>query len=81
MEHVGIVKAEYPIPDSYGIRTKNWKYIHYVNVEPEVEEMYNLGSDPMEMNNLIDNKNFIHVKNDLVNRYKNYMKSINSLAY
>ena len=81
MEHVGIVKAEYPIPDSYGIRTKNWKYIHYVNVEPEVEEMYNLGSDPMEMKNLIDNKNFIHVKNDLVNRYKNYMKSINSLAY
>jgi len=72
MEHVGIVKADNPIPDSYGIRTKDWKYIRYINVEPEVEEMYNLSTDPLEMKNLIDDKDFIKVKNDLREKYKYY---------
>jgi len=81
MEHVGIINVENPIPDSYGIRTKDWKYIRYINVEPEVEEMYNLNTDPMEMKNLIDDKGFINVKNDLKKRYKYYMDTNNLSAH
>ena len=81
MEHDGIVKAEYPIPDSYGIRTKQWKYIRYVNIQPEVEEMYNLSTDPLELKNLIDDKDFIGVKNDLRKRYKYYTNTVNPLTH
>jgi alpha-L-rhamnosidase len=80
MEHDGIVKAEYPIPDSYGIRTKDWKYIRYVNIEPEVEEMYNLSTDPMEMKNLIYDKQFMNIKNGLMKRYNYYRNTINLLT-
>lgn len=77
MEHDSVVNADNPIPDSYGIRTKEWKYIRYVNVEPEVEEMYNLIADPLEMKNLIDNEDFIQVKNELRKRFDNYRGKLN----
>jgi arylsulfatase A-like enzyme len=76
MEHDSVISVENPIPDSYGIRTKEWKYIRYVNIEPEVEEMYNLIVDPLEMKNLIDNEDFIKVKNDLRKRFDNYREKL-----
>jgi arylsulfatase A-like enzyme len=76
MEHDSVVNAENPIPDSYGIRTKEWKYIRYVNPKPEVEEMYHLSADPLEMKNLIDNENFIQVKNELRKRLKDYREKL-----
>jgi len=76
MEHDSVISVENPIPDSYGIRTKEWKYIRYVNIEPEVEEMYNLIADPLEMKNLIDNKDFIQVKNDLQKRFEEYREKL-----
>jgi arylsulfatase A-like enzyme len=76
MEHDSVVVAENPIPDSYGIRTKEWKYIRYVNPKPEVEEMYNLKKDPLEMKNLIDNEDFIQVKNELRKRFEEYREKL-----
>ena len=76
MEHVGIIQVENPIPDSYGIRTKDWKYIRYINVEPETEELYNLRKDPLEMINLIDDKNYTGVKDDLDKKLKHYLSSV-----
>ena len=49
MEHVDIIEVENPIPDSRGVRSDEWKYIRYLNVEPEVEEMYHIKTDPMEV--------------------------------
>lgn len=77
MEHDSVISVENPIPDSYGIRTKEWKYIGYVKVEPEVEEMYNLIADPLEMKNLIDDEDFIQVKNDLRKRFEEYREKLN----
>ena len=74
MEHVGIIKVENPIPDSYGIRTKEWKYIRYINVVPEAEEMYNLSSDPMEMKNLVGEKEFCKVKRDLDKKLNHFKR-------
>ncbi|CAM4200738.1 sulfatase [Zobellia roscoffensis] len=39
------------IPPSEGVRTKEWKYIRYIN-DMSLEELYNLNSDPQEINNL-----------------------------
>ena len=40
------------IPKSEGVRTTRWKYVRYTEVEPVVEELYDLESDPLEERNL-----------------------------
>ncbi|MCP4312490.1 MAG: sulfatase-like hydrolase/transferase [Bacteroidetes bacterium] len=76
MEHVGIIDVENPIPDSRGVRSGEWKYIRYVNVEPEVEEMYHIKDDPMESNNLAHDPDYVEIKNQLMERYDRYMESL-----
>ena len=39
------------IPPSEGVRTAEWKYMRYIN-DKSAEELYNLKSDPKEINNL-----------------------------
>jgi arylsulfatase A-like enzyme len=43
------------IPPSEGVRTPDWKYFRYVN-DKSIEELYNLRDDPMEINNLMGDK-------------------------
>jgi arylsulfatase A-like enzyme len=76
MEHVGIVDVENPIPDSRGVRSGEWKYIRYVNVEPEVEELYHLKVDPLESQNLAHDPNYREVKDQLLERYNHYIGSL-----
>jgi len=75
MEHVDVIDVENPIPDSRGVRSEEWKYIRYINVEPEVEEMYHVSADPLETKNLADDENFIEIKKDLVKKYDSYLRS------
>ncbi len=75
MEHVGIIDVQHPIPDSRGVRTDAWKYIRYVNVSPEVEEMYRIKVDPLESNNLADDVNYADIKTQLRQRYHDYLES------
>jgi arylsulfatase A-like enzyme len=76
MEHVGIIEVETPIPDSRGLRTEEWKYIRYVNIEPEVEEMYRVSQDPQESKNLADNPEYQEIKLDLQKRYDRYLNRL-----
>jgi len=76
MEHVEIADVENPIPDSRGVRSDEWKYIRYVNVEPEIEEMYHIKADPMESHNLANDVNYIKIKNQLIERYNYYLNSL-----
>jgi len=76
MEHVGIVDAENPIPDSRGVRSGEWKYIRYVNVEPEVEELYHLKVDPLESKNLVYDPNYTEIKKQLRERYDEYVENL-----
>jgi len=50
---------EFPYtPNVRGVRTEEWKYIHYPNGEGQKDtylaELYNIKNDPLETNNLID---------------------------
>ncbi len=45
------------IPKSEGIRTTRWKYFRYVD-HPDVEELYDLQTDPLEKNNLVLNSKY-----------------------
>ena len=49
-----------PIPSSEGIRTENWKFIRYRDIEAQ-EELYNLVTDPEELNNLANDPGFANV--------------------
>jgi arylsulfatase A-like enzyme len=52
-EHV----FEHPrIPKTEGVRTERWKYIRYVDEDPAIEELYDLGQDPQELDNLAGRK-------------------------
>jgi arylsulfatase A-like enzyme len=52
---------EYPgahcAPKARGIRTKDWKLIHYIQ-KPEAYEMFDLNKDPEEKRNLANNGSF-----------------------
>ena len=76
MEHVGVIDVENPIPDSRGVRSDEWKYIRYVNVNPEVEEMYHVKVDPLESHNLIDDANYIDIKRQLQQSYDDYLRTL-----
>jgi arylsulfatase A-like enzyme len=76
MEHVGVIDVDNPIPDSRGVRSDEWKYIRYVNVEPEIEEMYHIKVDPLESNNLADDADYIEIKKQLRQRYNYYLNSL-----
>jgi arylsulfatase A-like enzyme len=76
MEHVGVVDVENPIPDSRGVRSDEWKYIRYINVEPEIEEMYHIKVDPLESHNLANDVSYIEIKKQLQERYNYYLSSL-----
>ena len=38
---------------SEGVRTEDWKYIRYLDAQPEHVELYNLRRDPIETTNLL----------------------------
>jgi arylsulfatase A-like enzyme len=80
MEHVGVVEVkETPIPDSKGIRTKEWKYIRYTKTQPATEEMYHLATDPMELHNLIDDKKYEAIRKQLREKYAAYEKKLTAI--
>ena len=39
-------------PTMLGVRSRDWKYITYPELEGEIDELYNLAQDPEELNNL-----------------------------
>jgi N-acetylglucosamine-6-sulfatase len=52
-------EKEFPYtPNVRGVRTDEWKYVHYPNGEgqpdTEMAELYNVKADPLETKNLID---------------------------
>ncbi|MFP6584565.1 MAG: sulfatase [Candidatus Hydrogenedentota bacterium] len=53
-EHHFARERENFIPASEGIRTRDWKYIRWVDADPVLEELYHVSKDPLEKHNLAD---------------------------
>ena len=56
-----------PIPASEGIRTEQWKYFRYRNINAP-EELYDLENDPQELNNLASNKEYRNILQNMRNK-------------
>jgi arylsulfatase A-like enzyme len=78
MEHVDVIDVKRPIPDSRGVRSREWKYIRYVNVEPEIEEIYHLAEDPLETRNLAHDAGHGEIRDRLRARYDYYLNALGS---
>lgn len=59
--------AEHAVKRHYGIRTNRYKLIHFYN-DIDRWELYDLSTDPHEMNNLIDDPAYDRVEADLRKR-------------
>lgn len=59
--------AEHAVKRHYGIRTDRYKLIHFYN-DIDRWELYDLGTDPHEMKNLIDDPAYDRVESDLRKR-------------
>ena len=54
--------GQFEVPSHYGIRTKDFKLIHFYEAEEEPKwELYDMENDPKEMVNLIHNPEYIDV--------------------
>ncbi|MEX2561408.1 MAG: sulfatase, partial [Pirellulales bacterium] len=61
------------IPRTEGVRTKDWKYITYFDVEPAHEELYDLAHDPIEERNLAGDPAFDDRLDDMRRLYRQYL--------
>jgi len=71
--HYAHGKLESHIERSECLRTKDWKYIRYVDQQGKnAEELYYLEFDPYEMNDLSENSDSKDKLNDMRERYDTY---------
>lgn len=67
----GNTKSNEPNEQSYSVRSKDYRYIRYVNGK---EELYNHTNDPYEWTNLANNPKFKKIKKDLESQLDEILK-------
>jgi len=72
-----ICKEQY-YPRIEGVRTENWKYARYPEMEPLVEQLYDLEKDPLEVRDLAQAKGFSEVLKGLRDRCDYYTRTLDA---
>ncbi len=67
------------IPPSEGVRTATWKYFRYIN-DKSIEELYDLTKDPLEHNNLADQRAYRKVLKTLREKCDDYIAKYSRAA-
>ena len=68
--------AEHSVKRHYGIRTKDFKLIHFYN-DIDEWEMYDMNKDPQEMNNIYNNLFYSTQRGELLQQLKKMQTTIN----
>ena len=71
--------AEHSVKRHYGIRTKEYKLIHFYEDINEWE-LYDLKRDPFEMNNVWNDATYATVKQEMTAKLKNLQSSYNDTS-
>jgi arylsulfatase A-like enzyme len=58
------------IAPSEGIRTTRWKYVRYTDAQPLYEQLFDLGADPREQNNLAAQPEHLAILQELRRRWQ-----------
>ena len=70
-------------PNVRGVRTDEWKYVHYPHgdggPDRHMAELYNLKEDPNEKNNLIDNPKYASIVTELKAELARLLKQTDAL--
>jgi arylsulfatase A-like enzyme len=64
------------IPRTEAVRTGQWKYIRYFDLEPPHEELYDLAADPQETRNLAADAARADLLAELRGRHREYVESL-----
>jgi arylsulfatase A-like enzyme len=64
-----------PIPRNDGIRTEDFKYVRWFDIDPAVEELFDLPKDPGEMTNLVKNPEYAERLKVLRAKYDTWRKA------
>ncbi len=64
------------IPRNEGVRTKQWKYVRYLDSDPLYEELYDLKTDPLEKQNLAKVKKHRAILARLRKRWRELRESV-----
>ena len=64
------------IPTWEAIRTRRWKYIRYPDLGREFDELYDLGTDPYELNNLVMEARVSDTRDSLIRRLEQSFESL-----
>ena len=73
-----LATRDYPIPtndDPGAFGVQRWKYIHYFE-DPEEFELFDLQSDPQEMNNLVNDPEYKDIIEQLKTRMTDLRKEL-----
>ncbi len=61
------------IPTMFGVRTERWKYVTYPDID-DIDEMYDLETDPLEMTNLAEDPKYAAKRRELEGELDRLMK-------
>jgi arylsulfatase A-like enzyme len=64
------------IPPSEGVRTEHWCFIHWLEPNPEVEELYDMTGDPLESRNLAGDPKYATILAGLRTRWRQYQQQL-----
>jgi len=64
----------YPVPTVHAVRTSNYKYIRYYGLY-DLNELYDIENDPLEMNNLISDPRYAQVAIELNKAISNWLST------
>ena len=64
------------IPMTEGVRGVRWKYVRYTSLDPVVEELYDLKTDPREEKNLAKDSRFTERLNEQRSKWQKWRKRV-----
>ena len=75
-EHHFTLRPPHEIVQSEGYRSKDWKYIRYTELDPVVEQLFDLSNDPLEEHDLAGNPEYRSTLDKYRSRWVECRKSL-----